>query len=260
MLLRRVTMSQQTRGGEGQIVVRKISKRSKLILGAAVASALAGMTASAVRANDYIWTGTGAPPSMWDNPASWTANSGFPTFGDNANFGNGAADFGINLNGVAQNANSANFTNTSGGYLMSNGSLSVNSINFNFSAINVGSGAVLAAAGGYGSYNSAVHNATVNLNGGTFRANGLSTGQNALLAGYYDTAIDQSNPTQKFGRLAPDLHSGNGLFTLTPDGYTALTKSINFDIPGQNGGVPGGQAATSIRTASNGFITDNNNY
>ena len=37
-------MSQQTRGGEGQIVVRKISKRSKLILGAAVASALAVMT------------------------------------------------------------------------------------------------------------------------------------------------------------------------------------------------------------------------
>src|SRR6266566_3669998 len=136
MLLRRVTMSQQTRGGEGQIVVRKISKRSKLILGAAVASALAGMTASAVRANDYIWTGTGAPPSMWDNPASWTANSGFPTFGDNANFGNGAADFGINLNGVAQNANSANFTNTSGGYLMSNGSLSVNSITQSGNAVN----------------------------------------------------------------------------------------------------------------------------
>src|SRR2546423_15623074 len=98
MLLRRVTMSQQTRGGDGQIVIRKSSKRSKLILGAAVASALAGMTASAVRATDYSWTGTSTPPSMWDNPNSWTALAGFPSFSDTATFGNGALDFGINLN------------------------------------------------------------------------------------------------------------------------------------------------------------------
>src|SRR5438105_2114640 len=135
MLLRRVTMSQQTRGGEGQIVIRKISKRSKLILGAAVASALAGMTASAVRA-DYTWIGTGTPPSTWENPASWTANSGFPGFGDNTTFNSGATDFGVNLNGLAENANSVNFTNTSGTYLISNGNLSTNAITQSGNAVN----------------------------------------------------------------------------------------------------------------------------
>src|SRR5882672_6380317 len=84
MLLRRVTMSQQTRGGEGQIVVRKISKRNRFILGAAVASAVAGMTASAVRAAEYSWTGTTGGPSFWDTNTNWSANTAFPGATDNA--------------------------------------------------------------------------------------------------------------------------------------------------------------------------------
>src|SRR5688572_1562051 len=86
------------------VVVRKISRRQKshrgLILGAAVASALAGMTSSS-RAVDYSWVGTSGAPSFWDTATNWSPNTAFPGGSDGAIFGNGAADFTVNLNATS---------------------------------------------------------------------------------------------------------------------------------------------------------------
>src|SRR4051794_1136220 len=115
----------QTRGGEGQIV-RKTSKRSKLILGAAVASALAGMTASAVRATDYSWTGGAAgAPFFWDDQTNWSSSPAatFPVSGDNASFGSGPVNMAVDLHAATQTANLVSFLNTSGSYSLNNGVL-----------------------------------------------------------------------------------------------------------------------------------------
>src|SRR4051812_12061569 len=121
-----------TRGGsiEGQNVVRKSSKRSRLVLGAAVASALAGMTASSVRAVDYLWTGTAGGPSYWDVNANWNPNSGFPGSADNASFAPGAVDTRVDLHLdplVAGSGNQTvnNVTLSGTGYNITNGSLNI---------------------------------------------------------------------------------------------------------------------------------------
>src|SRR5205809_3406070 len=112
--------------GEGINVVRKSSKRSRimrsnLILGAAVASALAGMTASSVRATDYSWTGTAGGPSFWDANTNWSPNTGFPGALDNATFGAGAVDFRVDMHApvaVNQSVNNVLFNNNAtGSYL-----------------------------------------------------------------------------------------------------------------------------------------------
>src|SRR2546426_655035 len=111
-----------TRGGnvvEGQNVVRKSSKRSRLILGAAVASALAGMTASSVRAVDYSWNGNAVAPSFWDVGTNW-APAGPPTGTDNAIFGAGAVDFSVDLHAATQVITNVTFNNAAGSYLLTN--------------------------------------------------------------------------------------------------------------------------------------------
>src|SRR5436190_10325191 len=116
-----------TRGGcvvEGQNVVRKSSKRSRLILGAAVASALAGMTASSVRAVDYSWNGNAVAPSFWDVGSNWTP-AGPPAGTDNAIFGAGAVDFGVDLHAATRVITNVTFNNATGSYLLSNGNLSI---------------------------------------------------------------------------------------------------------------------------------------
>src|SRR5215208_4470346 len=115
-----------TRGGsvgEGN-VVRKSSKRSRIILGAAVASALAGMTASSVRVVNYSWNGN-AGPSFWDVNTNWSPNTGFPNSADNVTFGAGAVSFAVDLHATSQSVNAVSFTNATGSYDLSNGSLSL---------------------------------------------------------------------------------------------------------------------------------------
>jgi hypothetical protein len=118
----------QMRGGEGQIV-RKTSKRSKLILGAAVASALAGLTASSVRATNYSWTGGAAgAPFFWDDNTNWSSSpvGTFPVSGDNANFGSGPVNTAVDLHALTQTADTVSFLNTSGSYSLNNGVLQTN--------------------------------------------------------------------------------------------------------------------------------------
>jgi len=114
--------------GEGN-VVRKSSKRSRIILGAAVASALAGLTASSARAVDYSWKGTAGGPSFWDVGTNWTP-AGFPTISDNATFGAGAVDTSVNLHmdplvGGSGQQSVNNVLLNSTGYNITNGLLTV---------------------------------------------------------------------------------------------------------------------------------------
>src|SRR5436305_6732087 len=218
-LFRRVTMS-QTRGGsvgDGQISVRKSSKRSRFILGAAVAGALAGLTASSARAVNYSWTGTAGGPSFWDANSSWTPNTAFPGGSDGAIFGAGAVDFRVDLHAINQNVNTVTLNNATGSYLFTNGALTINSgltqsgaatntieaqvitsgpwtisggtmaltntsanaNNFGLQNINVGSGATLAASGGNSTFNytNAANGANVAL------ANGATFRASGVLAG-----------------------------------------------------------------------------
>src|SRR5687768_8859037 len=114
---------------EGRSVVQKNSKRTSrhrgLILGAAVASALAGMTSSA-QATDYSWVGTTGGPSFWNVGTNWNPNTGFPSStGDNALFGNGVNDFIVDLNGTSQSINNLTFGNTAGSYVLNNGGVTI---------------------------------------------------------------------------------------------------------------------------------------
>ncbi|HEV8606105.1 MAG TPA: PA14 domain-containing protein [Tepidisphaeraceae bacterium] len=276
-----------TRGGtvgEGQNSVRKSSKRSRIILGAAVASALAGMTASSVSAVDYSWTGTAGGPSFWDVATNWSPNTAFPTAADNAAFGGGALDFNVNLNGIGQNVNNVTLTNAAGSYVFSNGTLSVSGAltqsgaatniisaqigavsgwtvsagtlrvtntnttianNFNGQTIAVGSGATLVAGGG--STAQTLSSAIANSNialSGGILRASGTLSQNALLARYYDTAVGQAT-------LDP-IGSGGGLLTMTPNGSGVLTTELRTSDVGQTG--------SDIRVVSNGIITDDDNF
>src|SRR5215204_6947962 len=115
--------------GEGLNVVRKSSKRSRIVLGAAVASALAGLTASSVHAVDYSWNGNTS--AFWDVNTNWTP-AGFPTGADNATFGNGALNFNVDLHRDAtlnptgtQNVFNLTFSNTAGSYNIDGGVLNI---------------------------------------------------------------------------------------------------------------------------------------
>jgi len=253
-----------TRGGsvgEGLNVVRKSSKRSRIILGAAVASALAGLTASSVRAVNYSWTGS-AGTSFWDVNSSWSPNTGFPGSADNATFGAGAVNFAVDLHATGQSVNAVSFTNATGSYNISNGSLSLggaltqtgagtntisaavnaslpwtisagtlrltntgsNSNNFSGNAINVGTGANLTAAGGNAvrGYSNAVNASTVALNGGTFTASNVLPDGNGLLASWYDANIDQGAQGAGLGHKFDRLIPATGGI----DGTTGLLNLV----------------------------------
>src|SRR5438445_5834515 len=158
-----------TRGGsfvEGHNVVRKSSKRSRLILGAAVASALAGMTASSVRAADFSWNGSATPPSFWDVGSNWTA-AGPPLGTDNAIFGAGAVDFGVDLHAATQVITNVTFNNATGSYLLSNGALNIGGTLTQSGAATNTIGAQVLASGAW------------NVSGGTLRVtNHSNTAQN----------------------------------------------------------------------------------
>ncbi len=307
---------------EGRGIVRKNSKkRSRIILGAAVASALAGLTASSAQATDYTWVGNTTP---WTDPLNWNPNTDYPrSTADNATFANGALNFNVSLDNTVQNVNMLSFTNNTGSYnlsgggsqgvlvlnglsqtgsanntissvvssfgawTVSGGTLNLtnehvsNTNNFNGQTVTVSGGATFSATGGNTGSNigNAASGANIVLDGGTFRANGVFSGQNQLLVSYFDTGIDQLDPNPaspnspggiKYARLAPgrddpnnpfwadaNISTGRGLLTLTANGYGALKRELSVHDQGQGGQF--GVAVDAVATSS-GNLTNHGDF
>jgi len=278
--------------GEGLNVGRKSSKRSRIVLGAAVASALAGLTASSVHAVDYTWNGNTS--SFWDVNTNWSALSpGFPTGSDNATFGTSAARFIVDLHKDAtlnptgaQNVNNLTFSNTANSYNIGGGVLnftgtitqSGNAVNTIGASLN-GSGPVNVNAGTLRLTNTAPGGSGNNFNGQL-----ISVGSGATLVGAggstplslsnalgnstvslaNNSTLRASNNVQANQLLVnyydtavgPDtlvpIDSNAGLMTQPASGSALWTAPIRTSDQGQTG--------SDIRTVSGGIITDHDNF
>ncbi len=307
-----------TRGGSvdgsgnwGQNVIRKSSKRSRIILGAAVASALAGLTASSASATNYSWVGN-AGTSFWDVNTNWSPNTGFPGSADNVTFGSGPVSFAVDLHldplvvgSGQQSVNTLLFSNPTGSYNISNGTLTVNgtvsqtgagtnrisaqvigvgawtvsggslaltntaptsSNNFTGVSMTIGTGASLTAHGGRsgdptngGSATgdagevSAINGGAIVLNGGTFNARGVLSGQNMLMMSLYP---DDNGDQHRYLNEGPGttLNTGNGLLTRTPAGRREMAGILSYSDMTQP------SPFVDVRTISRGAVTDDDNF